>query len=98
MRSDTQAAPVSKKRLWTGRILSALPALFLLVDCFMKIIKAPFAVEGTIQLGYAESVVRGLGILLLVCTVVYVIPRTSILGAILLTGYLGGAVATHVRH
>src|SRR6266545_1955971 len=88
--SDTETAPISKGRLWTGRIMSALPALFLLVDGVGKLIKPAPVVEGTVQLGYPESV-------LLACTVLYVIPRTAILGAILLTGYLGGAIATHVR-
>ena len=70
---------------------------FLLVDGVMKVMKAPVAVKGSIQLGYPESVVFGIGLVLLVCTLLDVISRTSILGAILLTGYLGGAVATHVR-
>jgi hypothetical protein len=95
--SDIQAAPLSKGRLWTGRIMSALPVLFLLVDAVGKLVKPAPVVEGTVQLGYPESVLLGLGIVLLTCTVLYVIPRTAILGAILLTGYLGGAVATHVR-
>jgi DoxX-like family len=95
--SDAQSAPLSKGRLWTGRIMSALPALFLLVDGVGKLIKPAPVVEGTVQLGYPESVLLGLGIVLLTCTVLYVIPRTAILGAILLTGYLGGAIATHVR-
>jgi hypothetical protein len=95
--SDIQAAPLSKGRLWTGRTMSALPALFLLVDAVGKLVKPAPVVEGTIQLGYPESVLLGLGIVLLTCTVLYVIPRTAVLGAILLTGYLGGAVATHVR-
>ena len=95
--SDAQLAPLSKGRLWTGRIMSALPALFLLVDGVGKLIKPAPVVEGTVQLGYPESVLLGLGIVLLTCTVLYVIPRTAILGAILLTGYLGGAIATHVR-
>lgn len=94
---DAQTAPISKGRLWTGCIMSALPALFLLVDGVGKLVKPAPVVEGTVQLGYPESVLLGLGIVLLVCTVLYVIPRTAILGAILLTGYLGGAVATHVR-
>ena len=97
MRSGTQAAPVSKKRFWAGGILSGLPVLFLLLDGVMKLLKPVPVVEATVRLGYPESVILGLGILLLICTVMYVIPRTSILGAILLTGYLGGAVATHVR-
>ena len=95
--SDAQSAPLSKGRLWTGRIMSALPALFLFVDGVGKLVKPAPVVQGTLQLGYPESVLVGLGIVLLSCTVLYVIPRTAILGAILLTGYLGGAIATHVR-
>ena len=95
--ADVQSAPVSKGRLWTGRVMSALPALFLFVDAIGKLVKPAPVVEGTVQLGYPESVLLGLGIVLLACTVLYVFPRTAILGAILLTGYLGGAVATHVR-
>jgi DoxX-like family len=95
--SDAQFGPLSKGRLWTGRIMSALPALFLLVDGIGKLIKPAPVVEGTVQLGYPESVLLGLGIVLLTCTILYTIPRTAILGAILLTGYLGGAIATHVR-
>ena len=83
--------------LWAGRILSGLPALFLLVDSVGKFVKPAPVVEGTVRLGYPESVIFPLGIVLLACTVVYLVPRTSILGAILLTGYLGGAVATHLR-
>lgn len=90
-------APVSKTRLWAGRIISALPALFLLVDAVMKLIKPATVVDATVKLGYSENVIVPIGIVLLICTVLYLIPRTSILGAILLTGYLGGAVATHVR-
>ncbi len=97
MQSDTQTAPVSKKRLWIGRIISALPALFLLMDGVMKLVKPAPVVEATVRLGYPESVILGLGIVLIASTVLYVIPSTAILGAILLTGYLGGAVATHVR-
>jgi hypothetical protein len=97
MQSGTQTAPVSKKMLWAGRIISALPALFLLLDGVMKLFKPAFVVEATVRLGYPESVIIPLGIVLLACTLVSLVPRTSILGAILLTGYLGGAVATHVR-
>ena len=88
---------VSNKRLWAGRIISALCVLFLVLDGVLKVMKLPPAVEGTVRLGYPEGLVLRLGIAVLVCTVVYAIPRTSILGAILLTGYLGGATATHVR-
>jgi DoxX-like family len=90
-------APNSKGRLWTGRIMSAVPVLFLLMDGVMKLVKPEPVLRATVQLGYPESVIFGLGIVLLVCVVLYVIPRTAVLGAILLTGYLGGAVATHVR-
>ena len=96
-KSDAQAVPLSKRTLWTGRIMSALPALFLFVDGVGKLVKPAPVVEATLQLGYPESVILGLGIVLLTCTVLYVIPRTAVLGAILLTGYLGGAIATHVR-
>ena len=78
-------------------IMSALPALFLLVDGGMKLIKPAPVVEATVRLGFPESAIFGLGIVLVSCTVVYLVRRTSVLGAILLTGYLGGAVATHVR-
>ena len=97
MQPITQLVSVSKKRLWAGHILNGLIVTFLLMDGVMKLMKSRVAVEGTIQLGYPESVVVWLGIVLLACTLFYAIPRTSILGAILLTGYLGGAVATHVR-
>ena|SRR5262249_22419408 len=97
MESGTQTASVSNKALWAGRVISALPALFLLADGVAKLIKPVEVVEGTVKLGYQESVIFPLGIVLLACTIAYLIPRTSVLGAILLTGYLGGAVATHVR-
>jgi len=97
MQSATQPAVVSRKTLWAGRIISILPILFLLMDGIMKLVKPPFVVGPTLELGYAESVIVPLGILLTACTVLYAVPRTSILGAILLTGYLGGAVATQVR-
>jgi DoxX-like family len=84
-------------RVWVGRIVGGLPALFMLVDAVMKLFKPAFVVEATVQLGYPESVILPLGIVLAACTVLYLIPRTAILGAILLSGYLGGAVATHVR-
>jgi hypothetical protein len=87
----------SKAMLWIGRVMSALPVLFFLMDGTMKLVKPAIVVKSTVELGYPESVILPIGIVLLVCTVLYVIPRTSVLGAILLTGYLGGAVATHVR-
>jgi hypothetical protein len=83
--------------VWAGRIISGLPTLFLLVDAAMKLFKPPVVVEATKQLGYPDSVIVGLGLVLLACTLLYVVPGTSTLGAILLTGYLGGAVASQVR-
>lgn len=97
MRSDFQPAPVLKKMLWAGRIISVIPVLMLLFSGVLKLVKPASLVEQFGRLGYPESLTLGLGILEIACTVVYVIPRTSVLGAILLTGYLGGATATHVR-
>jgi hypothetical protein len=97
MQSGTQTAPVPKKMLWGGYIVSALPVLFLLFDVSLKFTKPAFVVEANAQLGYRESSILVTGIILLACVILYVTPPTSILGAILLTGYLGGAVATHVR-
>lgn len=87
----------SKKAVWAGRILSGLAVLFLLWDASMKVLQHPMAVEGTKKVGYPEGVVLPLGIVQLACLILYLFPRTSVLGAILWTGYLGGAVATHVR-
>ena len=97
MQSERRPAPVSKSALWTGHVMSALPALFLLWDGVMKLVKPDFVVRPTVELGYSESVILPLGVVLLLSTILYLIPRTAGLGAILLTGYLGGAVATHVR-
>jgi hypothetical protein len=87
----------NKKMVWAGRIMGGLVTLFLLMDAVMKVAKTRVAVEGTVQVGYPESTVVGIGLSLLVSTLLYAIPRTSVLGAILVTGYLGGAVATNVR-
>lgn len=93
----TQTSKVSKPALWTGRIVSGLVVLFMLFDGTVKILKMPPAVEGTVRLGYPVSVIAPLGFVVLVCVVLYVIPRTAAMGAILLTGFLGGATATQVR-
>ena len=90
-------APVSKGTLWAGRVVTALPALFLLIDGGAKLFKPAPVIEATTQLGYSENVIVPIGIVLVVCTILYLIPKTSVLGAILVTGFLGGAVATHVR-
>ena len=85
------------KRPWAGYIISGLPALLLLLDAVGKLVKPEPVVTGTLELGYHESVIVPLGIVLLGATILYLVPRTAILGAILITAYLGGAVATHVR-
>jgi hypothetical protein len=94
-----QTAPVSNTALWTGRILSGIVILFLLVDGAIKLVPIAVVTETMGQLGYPPSaeVARILGVLTLACTALYAYPRTSVLGAILLTGYLGGAMATHFR-
>lgn len=88
---------VSKSALWTGRIMSGLVVAFLLMDGVMKFLKPAAVVKGMADVQWPMSLSVPLGIILLTCVVIYVIPRTSVLGAILLTGYLGGAVATHLR-
>lgn len=97
MAANVQVGSLPTKGVWAGRIVSWLPGLFLLLDGVAKLFKPAPVIEGTVKLGYSESVIIPLGIVLIVCTVLYLIPRTAVLGAILLTGYLGGAVATHVR-
>ena len=93
----TTAHNRSGKKPWAGYILSGLAVLFLLFDSIGKLAKPDMVVEGTLDLGYPESTITGIGVTLLVCTLLYIWPRTAVLGAILLTGFLGGAVATHVR-
>jgi len=87
----------SRKQLWTSRVLSGLAGILFLLDGVMKLVKPAPVVQATVQLGYPESTIVGIGVVLLVSTVLYLIPRTAIFGAILLTAYLGGAVATNVR-
>lgn len=99
MATITQTAPVSNTALWTGRILSGIVILFLLFDGAIKLIPIAPVTETMQQLGYPPSaeMARILGVLTLICTALYAYPRTSVLGAILLTGFLGGAMATHFR-
>jgi uncharacterized membrane protein YphA (DoxX/SURF4 family) len=97
MPSDIQTTPASKKKLWAGRIISALPVLLLLFSGVMKLMNPPSVLQGMAGYGHPESLIVVIGLLEIACTVIYAIPRTSILGAILLTGYLGGATATNVR-
>jgi DoxX-like family len=98
MSSPTPAVPISKTKLWTGRALSFLPGLFLLVSGVnLTLIQTQEVRESFAKFGYPASLIAPIGIIEALCAVLYLIPRTSVLGAILLTGYLGGAVATHVR-
>lgn len=94
MRSDRTT---SSKQLWAGRIATGLATLFMFMDGIMKIVKPASVLEANAQLGYPVATLTGIGLLLIACTVIYLIPRTSIFGALLLTGYLGGAVASQVR-
>ena len=94
---DTQVSSGSRRMLWAGYILSALPILGLLMSAVFKFMNPPDVVKEFVRLGYTESHALGLGILEVACTVLYLLPQTSVFGAILLTGYLGGATATHVR-
>jgi len=94
-----ETMPVSKPASWTGRVLSGLVIVFLLFDGAIKLVPWPIVTETMDKMGYgsSETLARSLGIITIVCTVLYSVPPTSILGAILLTGYLGGAMASHVR-
>ena len=87
----------SRRALWAGRILGGLAVAFLIFDSVGKLLQVQPVIEGTKHLGYSPDIVFGLGVTLLLCVVTYLIPRSSVLGAVLLTAYLGGAVATHVR-
>lgn len=95
--STPQPARREKWRIRAGLALSALPVLFLLFDCVIKLLEIGPVVESFAQLGYPISLARGIGGLELVCLTLYLVPRTAVLGAIVLTGFLGGAVSTHLR-
>jgi sorbitol-specific phosphotransferase system component IIC len=97
MTPDTQPAPGSKAMFWTGWILTVLPSLMLFFSASMKFSGSEEMLKSMDHLGYPGKVLLTLGILEVACTLVYLNPRTAALGAILLTGYLGGAIATHVR-
>ena len=97
MESTVQSVPVSKASLWTGRIISGFVVLFMIFDGVTKIMKVQQVIEATIRIGFPISTVAGVGVTLLICVALYVIPPTSVLGAILLTGYFGGATAANVR-
>ncbi len=97
MQSAGETVAVSKKTMWIGYIVAAPPVLLLLMSAVMKLMQPPSLVEGFIKAGYPAHLIVPLGIVELGCTILYLIPMTEMLGAILLTGYLGGAIATNVR-
>ncbi len=95
--SVASAVPTSKKMFWAGRIVSAIPVLLMFLSAVMKLIKPAPVVQGFVRFGYPESQIVILGVLELLSCIMYLIPSTAVLGAILMTGYLGGATATNVR-
>lgn len=95
--THTSSSPPSTGRTWAGRIITGLVVAFLVFDGATKVIPIQPVLEASAQLGLAPGLLPGIGILLLLCTAIYVVPSTAVLGAILLTGYLGGATAIHVR-
>ena len=97
MQSSAKPATGPRTRLWTGRVLSALVVLFMTFDGVMKLIKPQAVVSAMAELGYPDDLTLALGVLGLVCTLFYAIPRTSVVGAILLTGYFGGAISAKAR-
>jgi hypothetical protein len=97
MPTSNRSLPVSRKALWIGYLVSALPVLLLVFSDVIKLMKPPQMVEGFARLGIPDSLISQLGILELVCVIIYLVPRTSIMGAILTTGYFGGAIATNLR-
>ncbi len=97
MQSATEVGAVSNTSLWAGRILSALPVLLFAFTGMFSLLKPAAVQQGSVHYGYPDGVLLRIVIVELACAIIYAIPRTSVLGAILMTGYLGGATATHVR-
>src|SRR5262249_55533099 len=97
MQPQDEVRVTSKAKLWTGRVITVFTVAFLLFDAIVKVLNLPVAVEGTVRLGYSPTLVMYIGIVELVCLGAYLYPRTAVVGAILLTVYLGGATATQVR-
>jgi hypothetical protein len=97
MQTMVQTSRPSNTALWIGRIMSGLVVAFMLLDGAMKLVPLDVVVTTSEQMGIPGSLARTLGIIGLICTVLYAVPRTSVLGAILLSGYLGGAMASHLR-
>lgn len=96
-RRDPRSAQLSNRSIWTGRVLTGLAAAFLAWDGAIKVLNITAVADAFTQLGYPVSTAVGVGLLELACLSLYLVPRTSVLGAVLLTGYLGGAISTHVR-
>lgn len=88
---------ISKSRLWTAYIMNGVVILFMVFDSVIKLVKPAPVVEGTLEFGFAEHHIAVIGILGLLSTILYAVPRTSVLGAVMLTGYFGGAIATNLR-
>lgn len=97
MASENFSSPLSRKLMWVGWVVSILPCALLCFSAYSKISPPPDFEKQLAPMGWPASVMFGLGIVELTCTILYLVPPTSVLGAILLTGYLGGATATHVR-
>jgi hypothetical protein len=97
MISTTHSAAASAGAVWSARILTAIPVLFLTFDTVIKLMRIDPVIDSFNELGYPAGLALAIGLLEMVCLVLYVVPATSVLGAVLLTGYLGGAIATHVR-
>jgi DoxX-like protein len=91
------AAPLSKKLVWIGRVLSGLAVAFLLFDGAIKLVPLAVVIEATRRLGFPAELARQLGLVLIASTVLHLVPRTQVIGTLLLTAYLGGATAIHVR-
>jgi hypothetical protein len=87
----------NRKAIWAGRVVSILVSLSFAFSAVMKLMVLPEVVKGTAHLGLPDSLIRPLGVIELLCVVVYLVPKTSVLGAILLTGYVGGTIITHLR-
>jgi TRAP-type C4-dicarboxylate transport system permease small subunit len=94
---ESNTSGTSKLLFWIGVVLSALPVLMLTMSAIMKFVKPQPLIDGFAKMGWPDHLALGLGIVETICTILYVIPRSAALGAILLTGYLGGAIATHLR-
>lgn len=97
MEYESSPSTPSKAVVWSSYIMSAIPVLMLLMSAVMKIARVPMVTEGFATMGFPANVIVPIGLVELLCAIIYLIPRSAVLGAILLTGYLGGAIVTHVR-